>query len=50
MKMIEKQMLKKWVATPAGLPIVPDCAMISMKLADFEGRLSAFDSVKEFYH
>jgi hypothetical protein len=49
MKMIEKQMLKKWVATPAGLPIVENYAMISMNIADFEGLFVTFDFVIGFY-
>lgn len=49
MKTIEKQMLKKWMATPAGLPIVANYAMISMNIADFEGHFVTFDFVMGFY-
>jgi hypothetical protein len=49
MKMMQKQMVKKWVATPAGLPIVANYAMISMNIADFEGRFVTFDFVMGFY-
>lgn len=42
-------MVIKWVATPAGLPIVENYDMISMKMTCSEGRLGAFDSVVRFY-
>jgi hypothetical protein len=42
-------MVANRVATPAGLLIVENYAMISMNIADFEGRFVTFDFVMGIY-